>query len=173
MFASVSSEGMKFRAAPWAARPATVAAGLNEAAGSAKSVLPPAAATFAFTRFAQLHGPVDQRLETGGVEVHVRQRREDRLEREEVGRLVDDAALPALGGEERQALHRVHQQVLQVGDLAALAAHPDLLAPEPLDRLFALVTKHRPSPWLVELVRATLMSSIMQGSYTPEPQPLL
>ena len=146
---------------------------LERGGGLGEVVLPPAAATFAFIAFAQRHRPLDQRLEARRVEVDVGQRGEDRLEREEVGRLVDDAPLPALGGEERQALHRVHQQILQVGDLAVLAAHPDFFAPDPLDRLFALVTEHFSSPWLMGLFPLTVRRLSLRQSYTPNRGKLL
>ena len=92
-----------------------------------------------------LHGGAlaDDAREMLGVEVHVGDRREERLRREDVGRVIDDADLGTGDRESRDALELVQQQILQRRDLAVLPHTPTVVHPTPL-----LVCSH----WLQNMV---------------------
>jgi len=91
-------------------------------------------------------GLPDQVHEARRVEVHVRQRREERLHREDVRLAVDDPPLASLGCGGRKADEGVDQEVLQGGHVVRLAADSPLRAGLALCRLFALVTEHEKPP---------------------------
>jgi len=95
---------------------------------------------------AGFHGLPDESHEALRVEVHVGQRREERLDREDVGLTIDDAHSPCLGCRGREPDKCVDQEVLQGGDVVRLAADAPLRAGLALRRLLALVTEHGQPP---------------------------
>ena len=88
----------------------------------------------------------DQGHESRRVEVHVRQRREERLHREDVRLAIDDALPPRLVRRGRQPDEGVDQEVLQGGHVVRLAADAPLRAGLAFYRLLALVTEHGQTP---------------------------
>ena len=81
-------------------------------------------------------------LQPKRIEVHVRHRREQRVEREPLQRFGPRSRFRGTVGKYAHAFQRVQQQVLQRRRLGVFPAHADCRAAGALGRLLALITKH-------------------------------
>ena len=91
---------------------------------------------------AHFGGLGDHAAQGGRVEIDVGQRREDRLDRENVRLMVLHTQFPRARRVHGKALARVDQQVLQSSDFRVLPAHPADRARDSFRRLLALIAKH-------------------------------
>ncbi len=91
---------------------------------------------------AQLDRLADQRGKAVRIKVDVGERGENRLHREAVQGRINNAALAGLVSIERQPAEGVDQHILNIGQLAVLAADSGVGAGDAFGGLFALVAVH-------------------------------